>query len=331
MNKVNLLILGCGSVARLHSRVAKMSLKSKVNLLYASRDGEKAQSYNKKFGGIGAFSSYEAGCSDSRVDAVLVCTPHALHVEHARLAAENRKAVLIEKPVTRTLDELAEIERSVAAGGVTAMVAENYYFKPLVKVIRSHIARGDIGDPMVIELNRAARSSPSGWRADAEMMGGGALLEGGVHWVNLLLSLGGEAREVVAARPERPYKMVAPLEDTLELLFKFSDGTVGKLLHSWNLPNRIAGLGMSKILGSEGNIHFESNGLFALVLGRRKRLRIPGLLDLMGYRGMLKHFLECVQDGRQPEMSLAVARRDMQVVAAAYRSLESGRFEQLAP
>ena len=83
----------------------------------------------------------------------------------------------------------------------------------------------------------------------------------------------------------------------------------------------------SKLYGTEGNITFESNGLWALVLGRRKRFRIPGLLDIMGYRGMLKAFVRTVRDGEPPAMSLDVARRDMEVVYAAYRSLESGKFE----
>ncbi len=58
MKKMNLCILGCGSVARLHSRVAR-TLKSRVNLLYASRSKEKAEEYNRKFHGIGAFGSYD--------------------------------------------------------------------------------------------------------------------------------------------------------------------------------------------------------------------------------------------------------------------------------
>jgi len=103
---------------------------------------------------------------------------------------------------------------------------------------------------------------------------------------------------------------------------------VGRLLHSWNLLNRLRGLQGSKIYGTAGNILFESNGLFVLVAGRRRRLRFPGVLDLMGYREMLRHFLGCVREGRAPAMSLAVARRDLAVVLAAYRSLESERFER---
>lgn len=331
MNPIHIAILGCGKIARLHSRIARIIGRRHVILSYASRNAVRAEEYRRRFGGVAAFGSYEAACADPRVHAVFDCTPHALHVANAKLAARHGKHLLIEKPVTRNLAELSEIEDAVERAGVQAMVAENYYFKPLVRVLREHLRRGDIGDPLFIELNRTGRSRASGWRADEDMMGGGALLEGGVHWVNLLLGVGGDARWVVAARPRKSYMMVAPFEDGMQLLVRFSDGTVGKLLHSWNVLNRIGGLSLSRILGTDGNIHFESNGLFAVVLGRRTRLRLPGFLDVMGYHGMLKHFVTSVRDGKPPAMSLAVARRDLALIAAAYRSLETGAFERVEP
>ena len=62
---------------------------------------------------------------------------------------------------------------------------------------------------------------------------------------------------------------------------------------------------------------------------RRTALVFRHVLSLpnMGYRAMLAHFIECVSENKPPSMSLAVARRDMQIVSAAYRSLESGAFE----
>ena len=325
---VNLCLLGCGAVARLHARVAR-TLGGDVHLLFASRSREKAEAYNRRYGGDGAFGSYEEACATPGVDAVLVCTPPSRHVEHTRLAAANRKAVLIEKPVARTLAELAEIEAAVREAGVIAMVAENYYFKPVVRVLREHLAAGDIGQLLFIEINRANKSRASGWRTDPAEMGGGALLEGGVHWVNYICSLGGEVREVLATGPETGHQPAAPFEDGLEVLLKFQSGAVGKLLHAWNVPNRLGGLQLSKAYGTLGSIVFESNGLFAIVVGRRKRLRFPGVLDLMGYRAMLRHFIACVRDGAAPAMSLSVARRDLAVVVAAYRSLESRRFESV--
>src|SRR5260370_1743081 len=168
------------------------------------------------------------------------------------MAARHGKAGWREKPVTRTFGELAAIETAVRQTGVVAMVAENYHFKPVVGVLRAHLEAGDIGQPLFVELNRGARRRVSGWRADGELMGGGALLEGGVHWVNYLCRLGGTVREVCAARPEVDRPLVAPFEDGLELLVRFQGGAVGKLLHAWSVTNRLAGLGLSKIYGTEG-------------------------------------------------------------------------------
>ena len=177
--------------------------------------------------------------------------------------------------------------------------------------------------------NRLYRhSAATGTRIDI-LNGGGALLEGGVHWVNLLAGIGGNITEVVAAQTRGTHDLIAPVEDSLELLARFENGSVGKMLHSWHSVNRIGGLGRSKIYGTEGNIAFESNGIYVLVFGKRKRLRFPGFLDLMGYRGMLRHFVDCVREGTEPRMSLALARRDMEIIDAAYRSLESGKFEEV--
>ena len=326
MKPVEICILGCGAVARLHSRVAR-SLGGAVRLSFASRDGDRAEQYRRQYHGRRAFASYEEACAHQEIDAVFICTPPGLHVTHAELAAGSGKGIVIEKPAARSVAELDRIRAAARHHGVVAAVAENYRFKPLLAVLRSHMARGDIGTPQFIEISRAGRNKTGGWRADAELMGGGALLEGGVHWVHLLCELGGTPRQVVAARPKLASTPVAPVEDSLDLFVSFDDGPVGRLFHSWNTTSHVLGLGMSRILGTAGNIHFESNGLFVTVLGRRHRIRLPGVRDLMGYRGMWRELTTCLREGRQPEVSLEVARRDLAVVEAAYRSLETSRFE----
>lgn len=330
MKTPHVCILGCGSIARLHARIAG-TLRSHLTVSFASRDRSKAETFRRRYNGVAAFDGYEAACASPDVDAVFICTPHAHHVEHAALAAGHGKPMLIEKPVTRTLEELAEIERTTAAAGVSCMVAENYFFKPLVGVLREHLQLGDIGEPVFLELNKTGMSRNTGWRTDAEMMGGGALLEGGCHWVNLLLEIGGAPTAVLAAKPEVDYPPAAPFEDNLEVLVRFASGAVGKLLHSWRTHNRIAGLSASRLYGTEGNITFESNGLWALVLGKRKRLRVPGLLDIMGYRDMLRGFADCVRESTPPPLPLSTIRRDMELIFGAYRSLETGRWEELGP
>ena len=162
------------------------------------------------------------------------------------------------------------------------------------------------------------------------MMGGGALLEGGVHWIDAMVTLGGKVTAVIAVQPAKDYPKVAPMEDCLEILFRFADGTIGKLLHSWRLVNRVGGLQVSTIYGTEGNIIFESYGVGSLIWGRRKkRLYLPAS-DLMGFRGMLRHFVACVREQRTPSMSLREARHNLEIVMAVYRSLESGGWEHIS-
>lgn len=326
MTALRLCLLGCGRMARQHAR--GLRALGGVELLFASRDRDRAEAFRREFGGIGAFTGYEEACASPQVDAVIDCTPHALHLANARLAATHRKHLLIEKPVARTLAELDEMITAVESAGVIAMVAENYLFKPMVRVFRDVVASGDVGQPLLLEIDRANRTTAHGWRTDAAMMGGGALLEGGVHWVNYLTSLAGsDVREVLGMRPTVPYPPAAPFEDTMQVVVKFADGSIGKLLHSWYLKDRLKGVQFSKLYGTEGNILFESNGLLLIVAGKRTRVKFPGLRDLMGYRAMLAHFVDCVTKNEAPAMSLAMARRDLAVVEAAYRSLESGRFE----
>jgi predicted dehydrogenase len=326
---VKLTMLGCGRMARAHTRTARRCATG-LEIRFASRSLEKARSCNAEMRGDGAFGSYEEACASADTDAVVVCTPHAVHADHVTLAAAHGKAILVEKPLARTLEEARRLARAAEAAGVPCMTAENYFFKPAVRTMRQWIESGSIGRPVLVEVHRARRQRVQGWRADATLMGGGALLEGGVHWINLLCSLGGEPMNVAAVRPDPAGPMAAPFEDTLQLSARFAGGAVGSLLHSWNLPNRLGGLGLSKVYGSEGTITFESNGLFALLAPAHgvPRLRVFG--DITGMRPMMRHFLDCVRERRPPAMSLALGFRDMAVALAAYRSLETGCRERVA-
>ncbi len=93
----------------------------------------------------------EALCSDN-FDIAFITTPHAHHSGLAVLAAKNKKDVIIEKPVTRNLKELAAIEKAVKWSGVRCAVAENYYYKPSIKKMKGWIDEGLIGKVLFVEL-----------------------------------------------------------------------------------------------------------------------------------------------------------------------------------
>jgi predicted dehydrogenase len=109
----------------------------------------------------------------------------------------------------------------------------------------------------------------------------------------------------------------------MHAVFRYTEGAIGTLFHAWDTPSLLKGLRLSRIYGTDGSIAFESNGLFILMFGKRPRIIFPGFRDISGYKAMFADFFHAIRTGAQPEMSLARARRDLELVEAAYRTSRS--------
>jgi predicted dehydrogenase len=149
--------------------------------------------------------------------------------------------------------------------------------------------------------------------------GGGALFEGGVHWVSFAANLGLEVEDV---RAYRAGPASGPERSTL-VVFEYEGGAIGTLAHSWELAAPFGGLRMSKVQGTLGAVTFESNGLAAVTTGRRRSVRLLALRDPFGYDAMLADFLRALRTGYPPRFTLAMAQRDLLLLERAERSAES--------
>lgn len=308
---INMAFLGCGNVTRKHS---KTLAKRSVERFYASRSGDRASEYNQRFGGAGWFASYEDAIADPRIDAVLVATPPDTHLELTLAALRAGKHAIIEKPPFLRSSDFTQVREASAAGGVRAYVAENHFYRPLLGCLRELLAEDAIGEPLFVLLNALKTQQVSGWRNDLGVAGGGALYEGGIHWVSFAASLGLPELRVHGLRPcadGRP-------ERSMMLALRYGDGPVGSLYYSWEVPSLFKGLRISRIWGREGSITFESNGIFVFVRGRRKRLLFPGLRDIAGYGAMFDDFLRSMRDDDKPAYGLELAERDLRLVEQAY-------------
>jgi len=315
---VGLAFLGCGGVTRTHSRTLRRL--GDARRYYASRDLARAEAFNREAGGAGAFGSYEAALADPRVDAVLVATPPHLHLELTLAALAAGKHVIVEKPPFLRAADFDAVERARDAAGRRVMVAENYFYKPLAEALRETIAAGDIGEVKILSVNALkAQKSRNDWREDTGMAGGGALFEGGIHWVNFMANLG---LPVTGAHGFRPGKADGGPERSALAVFRYGQGAVGTLYYSWEIGSPLKGLRLSSIYGSEGAITFESNGLFLGVRGRRKRMKLLPPMDLVGYRGMFQDFVEAIRRNAEPRFGLELARRDLELVEEIYRTMD---------
>ena len=319
---LGLCLVGCGRFATFHAQAARR-LGRAVRLAFASRDPARAEDYRRRFGGFAAFGSYEAAAADPRVDALVVCTPHHLHEAHARMAAERGKAILLEKPMARTLPEADAILETARAAGVVLMVGENAHFVPGFAAAREYLRDGALGEVRQVVMSARGYRRPGGWRSRRAEMGGGILIDGGIHYLHLLRSWGGPVETVTAASPPNVFPELLA-EDTVFLLLRFRSGAVA------TLANSVAAPGLPRwqwtwVTGTEGSLGIDHRGRALWLRGRSgaQRLRVF-LRDRRGLVRQLSEFVAAVREGRAPTLPPESGRADLALVLAAYRSLETG-------
>lgn len=313
---IRIAMLGCGKVARAHAKRLRRHRRD-VMVGFASRDAARAEAYARDLGGR-AWSSYDAAIGDAEVDVVAVTTPPHLHLDLTLRALAACKHVLVEKPPFPRAADFDTVAAAAARAGKHVFIAENYFYKPSLARLRRILAAGLIGDVVFVHVNAIKKQRTGDWRDDTTLALGGALYEGGIHWVDFMANLGMTVRDVRGFAPARPPG--ATVERSMMVGFEYVEGAVGMLSYSWEVPATAKGLRLSKIYGRAGTITFESNGLWVLLHGKKTRVYVPGLRDLAGYRAMFDDFVRAWKEGGEPELTLARARRDLELVEAAYRS-----------
>jgi predicted dehydrogenase len=302
---VRLAFLGTGAIARAHAR--RLRRHRDVELGFASRDPARAEAIARELGGA-PYPSYEAALAAPEVDIAAIVTPPDSHVELALRALAAGKHVVLEKPALLEAAQVDVVAAAAARAKRRVFVAENYHYKPLLARLRSLLADRVVGDVLFIHINAIKHQATAGWR-DAH----GALYEGGVHWIDFMTKLG-DVRGVRGSAPARR----GPVERSMLVTVDYADGAVGTLAYSWEVPATARGLRLSKIYGRAGTITFETNGLWVLCHGTRTRFYVPGLRDLAGYRAMWADFVRAWRDDSDAAMTLAHARRDLELVEQAY-------------
>ncbi|KAA8922832.1 Gfo/Idh/MocA family protein [Thermoplasma sp.] len=191
----------------------------------------------------------EAFRSDAEIfDLVL---PHNMHRDVTVKSLSLGKHVLVEKPIATEIADAREMIRSATEHGRKFMVADQYYFDPSVWKAKDIIESGKIGTMHTVIIRDQRKYNWHGWRSQASVMGGGPLIDGGIHFIDTLLNLGGAYSSVRS----NFYRSVASIEepDTVEAIFKFSNGSNGLFFYSWGYPNP-PDLPSFEIVGTDGSI-----------------------------------------------------------------------------
>lgn len=320
---VHVAFLGCGFITRVHSRHLRKMRKDFV-CSYASRDVAKAAEFQRRFGGKGHYGSYDEAINDPDVDAVVIAVPTRFHLELALQALDAGKHVLVEKPAFPRLADYDTVIEARDRAQRAVIIGENDHYKPLCVVLRRLLAGDRIGEMVFghfVTIMKKPKTADD-WRNDEEMAGGDAFFEEGIHWLHIAGSLGPEIVRIHGYRPPRSKHGPLGGDDrrkSMLVSFQYDNGAAGALYYSREIPSLLRGLRVSKLMGREGIITFESNGVFLLARGKGlPRFIFPGFRDIRGYRAMYRDFAAAIREGRAPEMSLERARQDHELMDAVY-------------
>jgi UDP-N-acetylglucosamine 3-dehydrogenase len=309
--------LGCGKITGKHAKTLKAF--DNVHLYFASRSAQKAAEFEAKYKGDGHFASYQAAINSPNVDVVFIATPPDSHLELATTAMKAGKHVIVEKPPFFSSADFDTIDALRKEYGVQLFVSENYYYKPVLQKLRTILAQNLIGDIKFMFFNATKTQQVDDWRGDIKTTGGGALYEGGIHWINFISNMGMAIKKITGFYPDNK-SAKGKLERSMQVVAEYEDGAIGTLLYSWEVNALLKGLRMSRIYGSKGSVKFESNGLFMFVRGDKWKLIFPGISDIGGVKGMFADFIKALREGEDAQFSLEKAKRDLVFIEQAYKT-----------
>lgn len=338
--KINVAIIGCGWAGLRHA-VAYRSCGANVSWA-VDVDKRRASAIARSYSDTHVVQDIQVALEDPAIDAVSICLPTDMHADAAILAAQAGKHILCEEPMATTLEDADAMIAAAEAASVTLMIGANVRFSPLYRNIRDLLQEGVIGQPALVRLNRESYVNESslndwGWRLGP---GAGVMMSEGVHDIEMMRMVVGEIDSVHAARaPQRIHEIQT--DDTSIATLRFVDGTLGMLVESCTSRRLETVSGKEvhtlRIDGALGSLHSpdpRSLQIFSaredyLVNGRpmRKDIHVPEsdtfLLEVL-------HFLKCIQTGQDPTTSGRAQRRSLELVLAAYRSMDSDMTEAIS-
>lgn len=192
-------VLAPGGIAHAFADAVAVGTASSV-VAVGSRSRERAQDFADEFAIPRAYGSYEELVADTEVDAIYVASPHSEHRDHALLALEAGKPVLVEKAFTRSAAEAREVLAAADRQGLLVVEAMWSRFLPHYDVVRHVVETGLIGGLVSVFADHGQRLYPDGpARLSQPELAGGALLDLGVYPVSFADLVLGAPTSVSAA------------------------------------------------------------------------------------------------------------------------------------
>jgi predicted dehydrogenase len=356
--KIRFGVVGCGGIGPTHcgaiQQIADAALVAVADVV-----PERAQAVAKKFDVPRAYDGERALLHDPEIDAVCICTPSGRHADGAVAALSAGKHVVVEKPMDVTLEACDRMIAAADATGLALTVISQHRFDAATQIVKEAIDSGRLGRIVLADATvkwwRTQGYYDSGdWRGTWALDGGGALMNQGVHTVDLLQWLAGGVSTLWAQTRTAAHERIE-VEDVAVAALAFTNGAVGTLTAttaSWDgFPVRIEIHGTEgtailegdrlKLLKFKNGEAYESEEAAAHALSVAKggtasvreetatRLTEtaasdPGAVWGDAHRAQIEDFIRAIRTGGKPLIDGRAARKPLEIILGVYRSARTG-------
>ena len=202
MEKMKVAVIGCGTIAN-SAHIPSYLKNENVEIKYfCDIIPERAQAAVEKYGCGQAITDYHVALNDPEIEAVSVCTPNHMHPVIAMDALRAGKNVLCEKPAARTYAEALEMQKVQHETGKVLNIGVVNRFNTAVNLIKQYIDSGKLGEVFHVYASfRSHRSIPGlgGAFTTKAIAGGGALIDWGVHFLDLVMYCCGDPKPLTVS------------------------------------------------------------------------------------------------------------------------------------
>ena len=312
-------LVGCGDIARKRVAPALRDLDNCELVAVSRADAARAESFAAEFGAKRWHADWRRLVEDPSVEAVYVATPVHLHAEQTVAAAEAGKHVLCEKPMALTVAECERMNAAAEANGVRLGVAYYRRFYPAVERVKQILELGEIGVPVVAQVNAFERFDPAPdhprrWLLDGRRSGGGPMFDFGCHRIEVLINLFGDVKAVKGLTSNVLFER--EVEDTACALLQFERGTQGviSVTHAARDPQD-----MLEIFGSEGSVRVDVLNKGRLCVSTKDGSSTqshPPHANL--HQPLIEDFADAVAEGRPPRVDGRVGQKVSEILEQIY-------------
>lgn len=341
-------IIGAGSISHVHAKAIEAIVGAKLLGVCSSRM-ESAEKFSEKHNCI-AYLNLTEMLANPAIDVVCICTPSGAHLNPALQCLEAGKHCLIEKPLEVNLEKCNTIIAKAAEVNkkVGVIFPSRFYDAALqMKAAVDQHKLGDavLGDAYVKWHRSEAYYQSSAWRGTWELDGGGALMNQGIHSVDLLQWYMGPVASVQAFAANRRHQSIE-VEDTIVAVLKFKNGALGNIECSTAVfPGELKRI---ELLGTKGSVIMEESLLrkweFAEMtdedleinqtLSRQSISHGGGAsnpmdISFLGHQRQIEDFLQAIETDRAPLVDAIEGRKSVEIVLAIYESARTGKMIHL--